>query len=378
MSHIADWIALPAAVALNGMLFKPLPRPAYNFSFSHPRRHLVFIPIRTASPVGTSTSVSTSSRSSDEATPCLNAAAAPATSATTSNHAAANSRLYHVPCMWIPARSADGPSSVLEATNLESTPIPSAVVTPPAAAAASSVAASSSPPQLRERRMVLIHFHGTSGDIEKSHLYAQLHDRFPDVDVLSLEFPGYGCASPIDEEGRPFHASRRSTVAVGLGVVRYLIERRGVPISRILLSGRSMGSGVALEVAARVPMVAGVMLISPYTNIADILRPMKPPFGRWIARLFEAVGCIRHQLFDSLAVAASLRTHLWIAHGRKDRLIPLWQGELLARRATPGAASVTLIVTTMEITPSCSTKRNLSPSFISARRRSHATTTKQK
>jgi alpha/beta superfamily hydrolase len=69
--------------------------------------------------------------------------------------------------------------------------------------------------------------------------------------------------------------------------MRYLIEQRHVSPSDVYIAGRSIGSGVATQLAVESPHSAGLILLSPFSSVYDIanqdliygtvLRP-----GQWI------------------------------------------------------------------------------------------------
>jgi uncharacterized protein len=98
-----------------------------------------------------------------------------------------------------------------------------------------------------------------------------------------------------------------------LTAYRHLTEELGVAPSRIILSGRSLGSAVAIELATRVPS-GGMLLLSAIDSVparAARLYPWAPV--TWLASL----------QFDSLAKAPRIRIPVLQVHAPEDWLVPL-------------------------------------------------------
>lgn len=93
-----------------------------------------------------------------------------------------------------------------------------------------------------ESHYTIVYFHGNAedlGDIEPR--MQSLRDRLQ-VSVLAWDFPGYGRSGGAVGEPATLHAAR--------AVVAYAKDALGVPPERIILYGRSLGGGPAVDVAA--------------------------------------------------------------------------------------------------------------------------------
>jgi uncharacterized protein len=97
----------------------------------------------------------------------------------------------------------------------------------------------------------------------------------------------------------------------------------GFPPHRILLWGESLGSGLAVRLAAEHP-VAAVLLEAPYTSITDIARLRFP---------FAPVGWLLHDRFESLPVIGGVRAPVLVMHGARDRIVPVTMGRTLYEAA---------------------------------------------
>lgn len=127
--------------------------------------------------------------------------------------------------------------------------------------------------------------------------------------------------------GRP---SEAGCVQDALAIVAWAAERTGVPVARSVLIGRSLGTGVAMQVAARQP-VAGLVLLSPPASLRRLL--LRNPL------LWPALPLLRHP-FDSLAVAHRVRCPSLVLLAEEDRRVPHAHSRRLVaalQRAVPGA-----------------------------------------
>ncbi|MCP3104347.1 alpha/beta hydrolase [Myxococcus sp. K15C18031901] len=158
----------------------------------------------------------------------------------------------------------------------------------------------------------VVHFHGNGEQLlDQLDLGAVFHQH--GLGFLAVEYPGYG-ASP----GQPTEAGIYAAAEAALARLR----QQGVPPERTVLSGRSLGTGVAVEMARR-GHGSRVMLVSPYTSIADIGALMLPFLPTsWLAR----------DRFDSWAKAPALSLPVLVIHGEEDTLIPVDMGRRLGAR----------------------------------------------
>ncbi len=161
---------------------------------------------------------------------------------------------------------------------------------------------------------VVVHFHGNGEQV--AHL-AWLAREFRErgVSFVAVEYPGYPGAS-----GAPSEASLLTTAEAALNT----LEKSGVARSRIVLEGQSVGTGVAVAMAAK-GWGTKLVLLSPYTSLPDV--------G---ARAFSwmPVRLLMRDRFDSLSKAALVKVPTLIFHGRRDDVIPFELGEQLGRAIT--------------------------------------------
>lgn len=126
----------------------------------------------------------------------------------------------------------------------------------------------------------------------------------------AVEYPGYGRSPGVPNE--------RDIVAVSENALRELASR-GITRERTVLVGRSLGSGVAAELARR-GFGSALLLISPNTSIPDVGARLFP----WLP-----VRLLARDRFDTARIAPSVRVPVRILHGERDEVIPVDMGRTL-------------------------------------------------
>ena len=136
------------------------------------------------------------------------------------------------------------------------------------------------------------------------------------LDVFLAEYRGYG-----GMDGHPGERGLMQDAEAALAAV----QAAGTPPGRLALAGRSLGTGVAVALAAASPP-AVLVLVSPYTSFTDLGRRMVGPLAPLLVL----------DRFDSLSRIRSLRCPVVVIHGTRDETIPFEMGERLAKAAPEG------------------------------------------
>jgi hypothetical protein len=123
--------------------------------------------------------------------------------------------------------------------------------------------------------------------------------------------------------------SEEGLYADGRAALREL-ARQGVAGDRVVLVGRSLGSGVAVQLATEGRFRA-LVLVSPYTSMVDM--------GRLLVG--GLAGALVPDRYDNLSKLPRVTGPVTIFHGTRDEVIPFEMGERLAR-SRPGTAFVPL------------------------------------
>jgi len=121
--------------------------------------------------------------------------------------------------------------------------------------------------------------------------------------VLLVNYRGYGASG-----GRP---GERALVADAAELYDWASRHPRIDAARIALHGRSLGSGVAVQLAAA-RTVKCVVLTSPFASARAVAAEMYP----WLP-----VSLLMRHPFDSAAYAPRLRVPLMVLVGENDTLI---------------------------------------------------------
>jgi uncharacterized protein len=124
------------------------------------------------------------------------------------------------------------------------------------------------------------------------------------VNVLMPEYPGYGMSG-----GKP---SEKAFYAAADAAYDYVMQRPGIDRQRIVAAGWSMGSAVAIDLAAR-RRVSSLVLVSAFTSM--------PAVAHALVKWFPTSLIVRSR-FDSLAKMPLVGCPVFIAHGTRDELVP--------------------------------------------------------
>ncbi|MBB3229836.1 alpha/beta hydrolase [Halomonas stenophila] len=168
-------------------------------------------------------------------------------------------------------------------------------------------------------RATLLFFHGNAGNI--SHRLASIRQFHRlGLSVLIVDYRGYG-----ESEGRP---SEAGTARDARAAWQWLVERRGLAAEEIVLFGRSLGAGVAAELAAALPADEGpaaLILESTFRSVPKLgqrLYPFLPV--RWLSR-FD---------YDVERYVTRRSAPLLVIHSRDDEIIPFSEGEAVFEAAS--------------------------------------------
>jgi hypothetical protein len=131
-----------------------------------------------------------------------------------------------------------------------------------------------------------------------------------------MTYRGYGGSTGSPSEAANVGDARLAYAA---------LVREGVPPSSIVAYGESLGSGIAVQLAAELP-VAGVILDAPYTSIVDVAAKAYP---------FLPVRLFLVDRYETTRYIAKIKAPLLILHGERDGVVPVAMGRELARLA-PG------------------------------------------
>jgi len=155
-----------------------------------------------------------------------------------------------------------------------------------------------------QAQYTILYSHGNAEDI------GDIRGRLRDLQdlgfsVFAYDYPGYGLSG-----GNPSVAGAYRAIDAAYN---YLTETLDIPPDRIVVYGRSVGSGPSTDLAAREP-VAGLAIESGFTSTFRVVTRIPIyPFDR----------------FPNLDKIRKVQAPILILHGDRDRVIPFEHGRQL-------------------------------------------------
>jgi pimeloyl-ACP methyl ester carboxylesterase len=171
----------------------------------------------------------------------------------------------------------------------------------------------------REGGKAVIYLGGNAEDVSAS---LPLFERaFPEHALYLLHYRGYAGST-----GSP---TEKDLVQDALA----LYDRVATQHPEVVLVGRSLGTGVAVQVASRRP-AHRLVLVTPYDSIAGIAVQQFRAFP---------VRLLLKDTYESGRYAPQVKAPTLILAASNDEVIPAWSTRLLVTRFAPGVASMTMI-----------------------------------
>jgi fermentation-respiration switch protein FrsA (DUF1100 family) len=159
-------------------------------------------------------------------------------------------------------------------------------------------------------KFTLLVSHGNAEDLGDDRYWLD-NLRHAGFSVFAYDYEGYGTS-----EGKP---SEKACYEDAAAAYEFLAVNLKTPPDRIIIFGRSVGTGPAAYIAAKRPS-AGVVLQSPFVSAFRVLtRVPLLPFDK-----FPNYKYIRH-----------VNSPVLIMHSRADYVIPFWHGQKIFNLANP-------------------------------------------
>ncbi len=156
---------------------------------------------------------------------------------------------------------------------------------------------------------VILYFHGNGGALaNRAGLFADMAEW--GAGVLAVGYPGYG-GNPGTPDETGIHASAQANYD--------WLVRQGVDPSQIVIMGHSMGTGVAVPLAAA-NRAAGLILESPFTSLASV--------AQQTVKIFPVKWFVRDPFRSTDRIERVRAPVAWI-HGTADWQVPYEMGEKL-------------------------------------------------
>jgi len=156
-------------------------------------------------------------------------------------------------------------------------------------------------PRSPRGRFVFLLFHGNTGNISHRLDFASAWLELG-VNLFLFDYRGYG-----QSEGQP---SELGTYLDAQAAYEWL-RQRGFPASNIIALGKSLGGGIASQLAVR-EAVGGLILQSTFTSIPALARELFP----WLP-----ITLLNTIKYDTLSRLPQIRIPLLIVHSRQDLVV---------------------------------------------------------
>jgi fermentation-respiration switch protein FrsA (DUF1100 family) len=160
----------------------------------------------------------------------------------------------------------------------------------------------------REAKKLVLYFQGNAGglNLRADRFYWLTTDG---TGLLALRYRGYGGSTGTPTEDGLIRDARAANAFVSARI----------PANRIVLFGESLGSAVAVALAAERP-VAGVILDAPFTSAVEVGASAYP---------FAPVRWLMKDTWHTDERITRISAPLLVLHGEQDRVVPIRFGEQL-------------------------------------------------
>ncbi len=173
-------------------------------------------------------------------------------------------------------------------------------------------------------RAVVLFSHGNAGNLSgRAEMVRILHERVG-VAVLIFDYRGYGRS-----EGKP---DEPGVMADGRAARAWLARRENIVETDIVLMGRSLGAGVAVDLAAA-DGARALVLESAFSSVPDVAAYYYP----WLP-----VHLMMRTRLDSAGKIAAYHGPLLQTHGNADTIIPIQFGRRLFDAANQPKQFITI------------------------------------
>ncbi|MEH2439550.1 alpha/beta hydrolase [Nostoc sp.] len=159
-----------------------------------------------------------------------------------------------------------------------------------------------------QAKYTILYSHGNSEDLgDIKQILEKLHTW--GFSVFAYDYRGYGTS-----QGKPTETHAYEDID---SAYNYLTQNLKIPPDRIIVLGRSVGGGSAVNLAMRKP-VAGLIIESSFISAFQVVVPFRIlPFDK----------------FPNLQNIKKLKCPILVIHGKADEIIPFAHGEKLFNAA---------------------------------------------
>jgi fermentation-respiration switch protein FrsA (DUF1100 family) len=172
-------------------------------------------------------------------------------------------------------------------------------------------------------KTTILYFHGNACDIGSLASYGKHICTTCGANFVAIEYPGYGHAKTLtsndaDEQSTSIKTSENWIYCATDEILRELRNVWGIDESNIILMGKSIGSGPAVEFATR-QKFKGLIVDSGFTSCARI-KVTLPAFLQWIS---DATL----DIFVNVKKLPHVKCKVMLIHSKADDIVPFDHAE---------------------------------------------------
>ncbi|MBF0380298.1 MAG: alpha/beta hydrolase fold domain-containing protein [Magnetococcales bacterium] len=154
----------------------------------------------------------------------------------------------------------------------------------------------------RGKKPIMLYFGGNAEEV--SSFLLTVAPKYPEWVIMAVNYRGYG-----ESGGEP---SEKALYSDALLAYDWVVAQPGIDGDRVVVMGRSLGSGVAVYLAAQ-RKVAGTILVSPYDSIKNIAQDIYP---------YVPVALLLKHPFKASSYAPTIKVPLLAIIADGDQVIP--------------------------------------------------------
>lgn len=172
----------------------------------------------------------------------------------------------------------------------------------------------------RPHTPLIVFFGGNGDDVSRT---VKEFLTWTDYSYLTVNYRsfGYSTGSPSEEK----------FINDGKTIIESILKETGRTPDQLILIGESLGSGVAVGVAARLPKIGKLLLLVPFDNLHSVAAERIP---------FYPISWMIRDKFSSDLRMKSLKCPVSIISAQKDTVVPVTHARRLAK-STPTLANYT-------------------------------------
>lgn len=163
----------------------------------------------------------------------------------------------------------------------------------------------------------ILYLHGARRNLSGSYERVELI-RSLGFNVLAIDYRGFGRSTNLLPSERTANEDTRAGFAE--------LMRREPDAAKRFIYGYSLGGALAIDLAASDDGIAGVIVESTFTSIADLVRASR---WKWVPLVSSMVT----QEFDSIGKVGRVEEPLLLIHGTADRVVPAAMSDRLRAAA---------------------------------------------